>query len=88
MSDSKFTYKQAGVDIGEAASLVGDIGKLRARTEKNRQLHQAFGLFAASYDLSDYRNPVIVTGCDGVGTKLELLLRHDLLKSPGWIWWR
>jgi phosphoribosylformylglycinamidine cyclo-ligase len=83
MSESKFTYKQAGVDIGEAASLVGDIGKLRARTEKNRKLHQAFGLFAASYDLSAYRSPVIVTGCDGVGTKLELLLRHDLLEIAG-----
>lgn len=83
MSESKFTYKQAGVDIGEAATLVGDIGKLRARTEKNRRLHQAFGLFAASYDLSSYRSPVIVTGCDGVGTKLELLLRHDLLEIAG-----
>lgn len=83
MSANKITYKQAGVDIGEAATLVGDIGKLRARTERNRQLHQAFGLFAASYDLSSYRNPVIVTGCDGVGTKLELLLRHDLLEIAG-----
>jgi phosphoribosylformylglycinamidine cyclo-ligase len=83
MSENKLTYRGAGVDIGEAASLVGDIGKLRARTERNRKLHQAFGLFAASYDLSSYRHPVIVTGCDGVGTKLELLLRHDLLETAG-----
>ncbi|HUF61420.1 MAG TPA: phosphoribosylformylglycinamidine cyclo-ligase [Verrucomicrobiales bacterium] len=78
-----FTYKEAGVDIEEAAALVRDIGQLRRRTEKRRQLCQAFGLFAAAYDLSDYRNPVIVTGCDGVGTKLELLLRHDLLETAG-----
>ncbi len=83
MSDQKFTYKEAGVDIGEAATLVGDIGQLRARTEGKRKLHQAFGMFAASYDLSAYRQPVIVTGCDGVGTKLELLLRHDLLETAG-----
>jgi len=83
MSEQKFTYRGAGVDIGEAASLVGDIGQLRARTERTRKLHQAFGLFAASYDLSSYRQPVIVTGCDGVGTKLELLLRHDLLETAG-----
>lgn len=43
----------------------------------------AFGLFAAAYDLSAYREPVIVTGCDGVGTKLELLLEHDLLEIAG-----
>ena len=77
------TYKQAGVDIKEAAALVGDIGGLRARTEKNRRLHQAFGLFAASYDLSAYKEPVIVTGCDGVGTKLELLLEHGQLETAG-----
>ncbi len=77
------TYKDAGVDIHEAAEIVGDIGELCQRTQKNRQLHQAFGLFAASYDLSGYNAPVIVTGCDGVGTKLELLLAHDLLEAAG-----
>ncbi len=77
------TYKDAGVDIHQAAELVGDIGDLCRRTQKNRQLHQAFGLFAASYDLSSYDAPVIVTGCDGVGTKLELLLEHDLMETAG-----
>ncbi|RBP35908.1 phosphoribosylformylglycinamidine cyclo-ligase [Roseimicrobium gellanilyticum] len=77
------TYKQAGVDIREAAALVGDIGQLVKRTQKQRQLAGAFGLFAAAYDLSAYKHPVIVTGCDGVGTKLELLLKHDLLENAG-----
>ncbi|MCB1244018.1 MAG: phosphoribosylformylglycinamidine cyclo-ligase, partial [Verrucomicrobiae bacterium] len=80
---SEFTYKNAGVDIHEAATFVHDIGALRARTEAKRQLMQSFGLFAATYDLSGYREPVIVTGCDGVGTKLELLLHHDLLEIAG-----
>ncbi len=79
----EFTYKGAGVDIEEAASLVGDIGELRRQTEAKRSLMQSFGLFAASYDLSDYKEPVIVTGCDGVGTKLELLLQHDQLEIAG-----
>lgn len=79
----EFTYKGAGVDIEEAAALVGDIGKLRRQTEAKRSLMQSFGLFAASYDLSDYDEPVIVTGCDGVGTKLELLLEHDQLEIAG-----
>lgn len=77
------TYKRAGVDIREAASLVGDIGQLVKRTQKRRQLAGAFGLFAAAYDLSAYKHPVIVTGCDGVGTKIELLLKHDQLEAAG-----
>lgn len=83
MSSEDFTYKGAGVDIEEAAALVGDIGELRRKTEVKRSLMQSFGLFAASYDLSDYKEPVIVTGCDGVGTKLELLLEHDQLEIAG-----
>lgn len=80
---SKLTYKQAGVDTKAAAKLVGDIGKLRRSTEKKRKLFGAFGLFAAAYDLSGYKEPVIVTGCDGVGSKLELLIEHDLLETAG-----
>ena len=82
--NTKHTYKESGVDIKAAAELVGDINDLRARTESGaRKLHQAFGLFAAAYDLSDYKEPVIVTGCDGVGTKLEVLLEHDQLETAG-----
>lgn len=77
------TYKQAGVDIREAAGFVGDIGPLVKRTQQQRKLAGAFGLFAAAYDLSAYKHPVIVTGCDGVGTKIELLLKHDLLENAG-----
>lgn len=81
---AKLTYKQAGVDTKAAAELVGDVfGKLRRRTESKRKLFGAFGLFAAAYDLSSYKEPVIVTGCDGVGTKMELLLEHDLLETAG-----
>lgn len=80
---SEYTYKSAGVDIKEAASLVGDIGELRRSTEGKRSLMGAFGLFAASYDLSAYKEPVLLTGCDGVGTKLELLLEHDQLEIAG-----
>jgi phosphoribosylformylglycinamidine cyclo-ligase len=71
------------VDTRRAAALVGDIKGHVARTQQNRKLLGAFGLFAACYDLSAYREPVIVTGCDGVGTKLELLLEHDLLETAG-----
>jgi phosphoribosylformylglycinamidine cyclo-ligase len=83
MGSTKLTYQQAGVDTRRAAALVGDIKSHVARTQQNRKLLGAFGLFAACYDLSSYKEPVIVTGCDGVGTKLELLLEHDLLETAG-----
>jgi phosphoribosylformylglycinamidine cyclo-ligase len=79
----KLTYQQAGVDTRKAAALVGDIGAHVRRTQQVRKLWGAFGLFAACYDLSAYKQPVIMTGCDGVGTKLELLLEHDLLEIAG-----
>lgn len=77
------TYREAGVDTRGAAALVGDISQLVASTQKNRKLFGAFGLFAAAFDLKDYNHPVIVTGCDGVGTKLELLLEYDLIEWAG-----
>ncbi len=79
----KLTYRQSGVDTRRAAALVGDIRSQVARTQQARKLWGAFGLFAACYDLSDYKEPVLVTGCDGVGTKLELLLENDLLEVAG-----
>lgn len=79
----KLTYKESGVDTREAAAIVGDIGSHVRRTQKQRQLHGAFGLFAAAFDLADYKQPVIVTGCDGVGTKLELLLEKGLYGVAG-----
>lgn len=79
----KLTYKESGVDTREAAALVGDIGTHVRRTQQQRQLHGAFGLFAAAFDLSEYKQPVIVTGCDGVGTKLELQLDRKHYASAG-----
>jgi len=81
--NGKMTYKGAGVDIHEAASFVGDIDELRARTEKKHQLYGAFGLFAAGFDLSRWTAPVLFTGCDGIGTKIEPLLEHDMPEAAG-----
>lgn len=79
----KLTYKQSGVDTKEAAAFVSDISSHVKRTQKQRSLHQAFGLFAAAYDLSSYKEPVIVTGCDGVGTKTEILFELDMVETAG-----
>ena len=79
----KLTYKEAGVDTVKAAALVGDIRTHVQRTQKQRQLMGGYGLFAAAFELGDYRQPVIVTGCDGVGTKLEVQLEHDRIEDAG-----
>lgn len=80
---NKVTYQEAGVDTRAAAALVDEIKADVSRTQKQRKLHNSFGLFAAAFDLSEYQNPVIVTGCDGVGTKLELLLEHGMEAEAG-----
>ena len=77
------TYKDAGVDIEKAAALVGEISHLQRRTESKRKLFHRFGLFAAGFDLNSYGQPVIFASCDGVGTKLELLLAQDQLEIAG-----
>lgn len=77
------TYQEAGVDTRAAAALVTEIRGDVARTQKQRQLFNSFGLFAAAFDLSDYQKPVVVTGCDGVGTKLEVLLEYGMEAEAG-----
>jgi len=77
------TYKDAGVDTEKAAELVDDIGELRKRTEGKRKLFGAFGLFAAGYDLSGYQHPIVLTCCDGVGTKIKPLLQYDQPEYAG-----
>ena len=79
----KLTYTEAGVDTVKAAALVGDIRTHVQRTQRQRQLMGGYGLFAAALELEDYRNPVIVTGCDGVGTKLEVQLEYDRIEDAG-----
>lgn len=66
-------YRQAGVDIaaGEAAvERIKGLARSTYRPEVLRDLGGFAGFFAP--DLGGYRQPVLVSGCDGVGTKLKL----------------
>ncbi|WFB34596.1 phosphoribosylformylglycinamidine cyclo-ligase [Kiritimatiellota bacterium B12222] len=83
MKKQNLSYKDAGVDTEKAAELVGDIGGMRNRTETKHKLMQSFGLFAASFDLSPWKEPVIQVACDGVGTKIQLLMKHDMPEVAG-----
>ncbi len=73
MTSRSLTYKDAGVDIDAGNALVDKIKPFVARTRRPEVmagLGGFGGLFALPKDR--YREPVLVSGADGVGTKLKL----------------
>jgi phosphoribosylformylglycinamidine cyclo-ligase len=81
MSDA-LTYRAAGVDIDAGNAVVERIKPLVKRTFRP-EVMGGLGGFGGLFDLSGrYREPVLVSGTDGVGTKLKLaqqLGRHDTI---------
>ena len=76
-SSSGLTYRDAGVDIDAGNELVKRIGPAAKATHRP-ELLSGLGGFAALAELpSKYHKPVLVTGTDGVGTKLKLAIDHD-----------
>jgi phosphoribosylformylglycinamidine cyclo-ligase len=77
------TYKDAGVDIDAGNEVVARIKPAIKRTLRPEVLGGGIGGFGGLFDLSGkYREPVMVSGTDGVGTKLILakqLGRHDTI---------
>jgi len=75
------TYKDAGVDIGAASSLMERIREL-VRPTLRPEVMTDIGGFGAAVSLSEFpvREPVLVSSTDGVGTKLKVAFlagRHD-----------
>jgi phosphoribosylformylglycinamidine cyclo-ligase len=75
------TYAQAGVDIDAGEELVERI-KPHVKRSMRREVLGGIGGFGALVEvpLDRYRKPVLVSGTDGVGTKLRLAIdtrRHD-----------
>lgn len=82
-SENHLTYKSAGVDIDAGAELVERIKPAIRRTHRPEIL-SGLGGFAAIAALPEkYHEPVLVTGTDGVGTKLKLAIEHDFHDSVG-----
>ena len=81
-ASSPLTYRDAGVDIDAGDSLVERIKPFARRTTRPEVL-AGIGGFGALFELSrKYREPVLVSGTDGVGTKLKLafeLNKHDTI---------
>ncbi len=76
------TYRDAGVDIAVGDALVERIKPFAAKTARPEVLG-GIGGFGALVEVSKkYKNPVMVSGTDGVGTKLKLAFRlkkHDTI---------
>ena len=64
-------YKSAGVDKEAGYDTVARIKRYAGATHNARVLGQ-IGAFGAFYDLSGYQHPILVSGTDGVGTKLKI----------------
>lgn len=79
----RMTYRDAGVDIdagNKSVSLIKDAVRATYRSEVMGDLGGFGGLFALN--TKDYKEPVLVSGTDGVGTKLRLaflLNKHDTI---------
>jgi phosphoribosylformylglycinamidine cyclo-ligase len=75
----KTTYQDAGVNIDEADRAVSLIKRQASKTITPGVL-TSIGSFGAGYSLKGWRDPVLISSADGVGTKLKLAFasgRHD-----------
>ena len=84
MTPSDNAYKKAGVDIDKGNALVEAIKPYVKQTHRPEVLSH-LGHFAGLFqlDLSRYRNPVLASSTDGVGTKLKLAQQLHSFASLG-----
>src|SRR5512140_402380 len=82
MSSAKpIGYQQSGVNIDEADRAVASI-RTMARGTFSKAVLTDIGSFGGGYLLKGYKDPVLVSSADGVGTKLKLAFmtgRHDTI---------
>jgi len=77
------TYKDAGVNIEEGYKSVKLIKDLAASTFTKGVLNH-LGSFAGMFEIGEgYKNPILVSGTDGVGTKLDIAFRMKKYDSVG-----
>src|SRR5690625_4267995 len=80
---ASLTYKDAGVDIDTGEALVQRIKPLVERTMRPGVL-SGLGGFGALFEVpSGYKQPVLVSGTDGVGTKLRLAFEWQQHRTVG-----
>lgn len=77
----QITYKDAGVDIEKAEKSLARVKNAIARTH-NKNVLKNIGAFGGFYEfpINEYRQPVLISSTDGVGTKLNVAVKagkHD-----------
>jgi phosphoribosylformylglycinamidine cyclo-ligase len=78
----RITYKKAGVNIDEASRAVASIRTMARRTFTPEVLTD-IGSFGGGYRLKGYRDPVLVSSADGVGTKIKLAFLTGIHSTIG-----
>ena len=82
-SDQTLSYKDAGVDIDAGNELVARIKHVAKKTRRP-EVMAGLGGFGALFNLpAGYEEPVLVSGTDGVGTKLRLAMDMNLHDTIG-----
>ena len=82
-NSKSLSYKDAGVDIDAGNALIEKIKGAAKRTRRPEVL-AGLGGFGALFELpTGYKQPVLVSGTDGVGTKLRLALDHGKHDTVG-----
>ncbi len=82
MSD-KLSYKDAGVDIDAGNGFINDI-KADVKSTFDSNVIGGIGSFAGAYALpKGYKEPVLLSATDGVGTKLKIAIESKKLDSVG-----
>ncbi len=82
-SSSGLTYRDAGVDIEAGDALVDDISRI-VRSTRRPEVLAGVGGFGALVGLpKKYKQPVLVSGTDGVGTKLRLGIDSGRVEGLG-----
>lgn len=83
-NDTGLTYRDAGVDIDAGDALVNAIGPEAKRTSRKGS-NPELGGFGGLFDLkaAGYTDPILVSGTDGVGTKLEIAKQMNHHRSLG-----
>ena len=81
-SNESLSYRDAGVDIDAGDALVNQIKDIPKRTLRQEVLSDLGGFGALCEIPSKYKEPVLVSATDGVGTKLKLAMlmnKHDTI---------
>lgn len=83
MTKPSLSYKDAGVDIDAGNALVDRIKGVARRTSRPEVMGGLGGFGALTRLPQKYKNPVLVSGTDGVGTKLKLAMDLNIHDSIG-----